>query len=156
MSKFVKNQHQKIAMIGSIFILSIVVSGLIFGPFNEILPESLRERLGYPNPSNKKPLEVNLFIDFNGYKENFNRSISFQANQTATAYSILLQANLSVETNSFAQGIFVETIEAVGQDGNHFWWYLVDGKDAAIASDRFNLRDKNVKEVSWIYKSYSG
>ncbi|MBD3189402.1 MAG: DUF4430 domain-containing protein [Candidatus Heimdallarchaeota archaeon] len=155
MSNFVKKHYKTLTIIGSVFILAVVVSGLIFGPFNEILPESLRKRLGYSSDPSEESLEVNLFINFNGYGENVNRSLSFLANQTATAYSILLQANLSVESKSFAQGIFIEAIEGVYQDNDHFWWYLVDGEDGTVASNRCNLREKNAKKVTWIYKSYS-
>ena len=109
------------AIIGSVIIIGIIASGLIFGPFNEILPESIRVKLGYDSPTvTDQELIVRLFIDFGTIKDNINQTIIFKANETATAYSILLQANLTVEIDQYPNGIFVLGIEGVTQNSEHY------------------------------------
>ncbi|NHJ87172.1 MAG: hypothetical protein FK734_17040 [Asgard group archaeon] len=156
MGKFLEKNHKILAIVGFIVILGVISCGLIFGPFNEILPDSLREKLGYTlnNADNDTDITVRLIVDFNGYHENINETIFFDANQTATAYSILTTANLTVDIRNFINGIFVEGIEGIKKDANHYWWYLYDGENGEIASNRFDLRANNVQEIIWIYKEY--
>lgn len=153
MKQFIEKHHRMFAIIGSVIIIGIIASGLIFGPFNEILPESIRVKLGYDSPTvTDQELIVRLFIDFGTIKDNINQTIIFKANETATAYSILLQANLTVEIDQYPNGIFVLGIEGVTQNSEHYWQYLVDDVAGNIASDRFDLNLNNAQKVSWLYK----
>ena len=138
-------------------IIFIITGGLIFGPFNEILPDSLREKLGYPTTSTSldEEIEVRLIVDFNGFRENINQTVIIEANQNASAYTILLLANLSVDVKTFPNGVFIEAIAGIEQTAENYWKYYVNGVAGGIPSDRFDLRENNAKEVSWIYTSYS-
>ena len=157
MTKFIEKNYRVLAIIGFILIVFVITGGLIFGPFNEILPDSLRDRLGYPTTSSSldEEIQVRLIVDFNGLRENINQTILIEANQTASAYSILLLANLSVIARTFPNGLFIEAIEGFEQTTEYYWKYYVDGEAGGIASDRFDLRENNIQEVSWIYKSFS-
>jgi len=153
LKQFIEKHHKIFATIGSVIIIGIIASGLIFGPFNEILPDSIRVRLGYDSPSvTDQELIIRLFVDFGTIKDNINQTIIFKANETATAYSILLQANLTVEIDQYPNGIFVLGIEGVTQNSEHYWQYLVDDVAGNIASDRFDLNLNNAQKVSWLYK----
>jgi len=157
MANFIEKNYRLLSIIGFILIVFVITGGLIFGPFNEILPDSLREKLGYSTTSSNwdEDMEVRLIIDFSGFRENINQTIIIEANHTASAYTIMLLANLSVEVRTFPNGIFVEAIAGIEQTANNYWKYYVDSSAGSIASDKFDLRENNVQEISWIYKSYS-
>lgn len=157
MANFIEKNYRLLSIIGFILIVFVITGGLIFGPFNEILPDSLREKLGYSTTSSNwdEDMEVRLIIDFSGFRENINQTILIEANHTASAYTILLLANISVEVRTFPNGIFVEAIAGIEHTANNYWKYYVDGSAGSIASDKFDLRENNVQEISWIYKSYS-
>lgn len=153
MKQFIEKHHKILAILGSVIIIGIIASGLIFGPFNEILPESIRVKLGYDSPSvTDQEFTIQLYVDFGAIKESINQTIIFETNETATAYSILIQANLTVEIKQYPNGIFVLGIEGVTQNSEHYWQYLVDNVAGNIASDRFDLNANNVQKVSWLYK----
>ena len=155
MAQFLERYHRLIAIIGFVFIVGILTIGLIFGPFNGILPEALRKRLGYHTSTNdNEEITVQLVVNFNGFHIDINETIIFKANQTATVYSILLAANLTVETKEFPNGLFIEAIEGVWQNTNYHWWYFVDNISGGISADRYNLRTNDVKIVKWVYKNY--
>jgi hypothetical protein len=155
MKEFIKQNHKILGIIGSLCLAGIIIAGLIFGPLNIVLPRDLRERLGYLAPTSEPyPISVDLFVDFNGAKEVINLTVHFKANQTATAYSILLQANLSVSVNEeYSFGVYITGIEGIKQDAVHYWWYLIDGENGLVAADKCNLRTLQAKAVSWIYKT---
>lgn len=157
MTNFIEKNYRLLSIIGFVLIVFVITGGLIFGPFNEILPDSLRERLGYSTTTVNldEEMQVRLIIDFNGFRENINQTILIEANQTASAYTIMLLANLSVEVRTFPNGIFVEAIAGIEQTTDNYWKYYVDGSAGSIASDKFDLRENNAQEISWIYKSYS-
>lgn len=157
MANFIEKNYRLLSIIGFILIVFIITGGLIFGPFNEILPDSLREKLGYSTTSTglDEEMEVRLIVDFNGFRENINQTILIEVNQTASAYTILLLANITVEVRTFPNGIFVEAIAGIEQSIDNYWKYYVDGSAGSIASDKFDLRENNAQEISWIYKSYS-
>ena len=157
MANFIEKNYRLLSIIGFILIVFVITGGLIFGPFNEILPDSLREKLGYSTTSSNwdEDMEVRLIIDFSGFRENINQTILIEANHTASAYTILLLANISVEVRTFPNGIFVEAIAGIEQSIDNYWKYYVDGSAGSIASDKFDLRENNAQEISWIYKSYS-
>ncbi|MCG3254325.1 MAG: hypothetical protein KAX09_10765 [Candidatus Heimdallarchaeota archaeon] len=157
MANFIEKNYRLLSIIGFILIVFIITGGLIFGPFNEILPDSLREKLGYSTTSSNwdEDMEVRLIIDFSGFRENINQTILIEANHTASAYTIMLLANLSVEVRIFPSGIFVEAIAGIEQSVDNYWKYYVDGSAGSIASDKFDLRENNAQEISWIYKSFS-
>ncbi|MEA2069851.1 MAG: DUF4430 domain-containing protein [Asgard group archaeon] len=150
-----KRNVQKITTItGAIIIGLVVFSGLLFGPLNFILPENLREKLGYNNEesSTPEPLTVDLYVDFNKMRANINQTITFNSSETATAYNILLKANLSVTVISYPNELFITSIANISQDNHHYWWYYIDGVDGTVAADRCNLRTNNITEVIWEYK----
>jgi len=157
MTNFIEKNYRLLSIIGFILIVFVITGGLIFGPFNEILPDSLRERLGYSTTSTDldEEMQVRLIVDFNGSRENINQTILLEANHTASAYTILLLANLSVKVMTFPNGIFVEAIAGIEQTANNYWKYYVGSSAGNIASDKFDLRENNAQEISWIYKSYS-
>ncbi|MCE7745566.1 MAG: DUF4430 domain-containing protein [Candidatus Heimdallarchaeota archaeon] len=157
MANFIEKNYRLLSIIGFILIVFIITGGLIFGPFNEILPDSLREKLGYSTTSSNwdEDMEVRLIIDFSGFRENINQTILIEANHTASAYTIMLLANLSVKVRIFPSGIFVEAIAGIEQSVDNYWKYYVDGSAGSIASDKFDLRENNAQEISWIYKSFS-
>lgn len=157
MANFIEKNYRLLSIIGFILIVFVITGGLIFGPFNEILPDSLREKLGYSTTSTglDEEMEVRLIVDFNGFRENINQTILIEVNHTASAYTILLLANITVEVRTFPNGIFVEAIAGIEQNVDNYWKYYVDGSAGSIASDKFNLRENNAQEISWIYKSYS-
>ncbi len=157
MANFIEKNYRLLSIIGFILIVFIITGGLIFGPFNEILPDSLREKLGYSTTSSNwdEDMEVRLIIDFSGFRENINQTILIEANHTASAYTIMLLANLSVEVRIFPSGIFVEAIAGIEQTANNYWKYYVGSSAGNIASDKFDLRENNAQEISWIYKSFS-
>ncbi|NPE08996.1 MAG: hypothetical protein GNW80_12000 [Asgard group archaeon] len=157
MANFFEKNYRLLSIIGFILIVFVITGGLIFGPFNGILPDSLREKLGYSTTSTDldEEMQVRLIVDFNGFRENINLTILLEANQTTSAYTILLLANITVEVRTFPSGIFVEAIAGIEQSVDNYWKYYVDGGAGSIASDKFNIRENNAKEISWIYKSYS-
>lgn len=157
MANFIEKNYRLLSIIGFILIVFVITGGLIFGPFNEILPDSLREKLGYSTTTINldEDMEVRLIVDFNGVRENINQTILIEANQTANAYTILLLANLSVKVRTFPNGIFIEAIAGIEQTADNYWKYYVDGSAGSIASNKFDLRENNAQEISWIYKSYS-
>ena len=157
MANFIEKNYRLLSIIGFILIVFVITGGLIFGPFNEILPDSLREKLGYSTTSTglDEEMEVRLIVDFNGFRENINQTILIEVNQTASAYTILLLANITVEVRIFPSGIFVEAIAGIEQSVDNYWKYYVDGSAGSIASDKFDLRENNAQEISWIYKSFS-
>lgn len=157
MANFIEKNYRLLSIIGFILIVFVITGGLIFGPFNEILPDSLREKLGYSTTSTglDEEMEVRLIVDFNGFRENINQTILIEVNHTASAYTILLLANITVEVRTFPNGIFVEAIAGIEQNVDNYWKYYVDGSAGSIASDKFDLRENNAQEISWIYKSYS-
>jgi len=157
MANFIEKNYRLLSIIGFVLIVFVITGGLIFGPFNEILPDSLREKLGYSTTSTNldEEMQVRLIVDFNGFRENINQTIIIETKQTASAYTILLLANLSVEVKTFLNGIFVEVIAGIEQNAGNYWKYYVDGIAGGIASDKFDLRENNAQEISWIYKSYS-
>ncbi|MFW9921709.1 MAG: DUF4430 domain-containing protein [Candidatus Thorarchaeota archaeon] len=148
------NKSRILAIIGTTIVLGIIASGLIFGPFNEILPESWRERLGYLTETiNNTPFEIRLIVNFGDFLPLENITLNIPVNETCTAYSVLLVANFTVEMDQFPSGIFIKGINGVNQDSRHYWWYLVDGISGTIASNKYDLRSNEIKEVTWIYKS---
>ncbi len=157
MANFIEKNYRLLSIIGFVLIVFVITGGLIFGPFNEILPDSLREKLGYSTTSTNldEEIQVRLIVDFNGFLENINQTILIKVNQTASAYTILLLANLTVEVRTFQTGLFIEAIGGVEQTIDNYWKYYVDGNAGSIASDKFDLRENNAQEISWIYKSYS-
>ncbi len=157
MTNFIEKNYRMLSIIGFVLIVSIITSGLIFGPFNEILPDSLREKLGYPTTSTNldEDIVVRLIVDFNGFHTNFNQTILIQANNTASAYSILLLANLTVDVKTFPNGLFIEAIAGIEQSSDFYWKYYVNGEAGGIASDRYDLRANNAQEVKWMYKSHT-
>ena len=157
MANFIEKNYRLLSIIGFILIVFVITGGLIFGPFNEILPDSLREKLGYSTTSSNwdEDMEVRLIVDFSGFRENINQTILIEANHTASAYTIMLLANLSVKVMTFPNGIFVEAIAGIEYSVDNYWKYYVDGSAGSIASDKFDLRENNAQEISWIYKSYS-
>ncbi len=157
MANFIEKNYRLLSIIGFILIIFVITGGLIFGPFNEILPDSLREKLGYSTTSTNldEEIQVRLIVDFNGFLENINQTILIKVNQTASAYTILLLANLTVEVRTFQTGLFIEAIAGIEQTTDNYWKYYVDGSAGSIASDKFDLRENNAQEISWIYKSYS-
>ncbi len=98
-------------------------------------------------------ITVRLVIDYNDELETFNETIFFMENQTATAYSILELTNLTIKFTTYQDDIFVEGINGIEQNTTHYWWYLVDGIDGGIASNRFDLRLNNVKVVTWTFRT---
>ena len=155
MVRFLTQHHRLLAIIGFIFIVATITIGLIFGPFNGILPENLRKWLGYPIPTdNNEEIAVQLLVNFNGFHSDINETIIFKINQTATVYSILLAANLTVDVKEFPNGLFIEAIEGVYQNTNYHWWYFVNSSSGGVAADRYDLRDNDVKIVNWVYKKY--
>jgi hypothetical protein len=155
MVKAIEKKYLIISIAGFIIILLTLTGGLIFGPFNHILPESLRKKLGYTLESGTE-ITVRLIIDYNGELENFNETIFFLENQTATAYSILEVANITVIITANQDDIFVEAINGIEQNVTHYWWYLIDGIDGGIASNRFDLRSNNVEVVTWVFRTAQG
>ncbi|MHA1122033.1 MAG: DUF4430 domain-containing protein [Candidatus Heimdallarchaeota archaeon] len=157
MANFIEKNYRLLSIIGFILIVFVITGGLIFGPFNEILPDSLREKLGYSTTSSNwdEDMEVRLIIDFSGFRENINQTILIEANHTASAYTILLLANITVKARIFPNGIFVEAIAGIEQSADNYWKYYVDDSVGSIASNKFDLRENNVQKISWIYKSYS-
>jgi len=157
MVNFIQKNYRILAIIGFVLIVFIVTGGLIFGPFNNILPDSLRDRLGYPTTSISldEDIQVRLIVEFNGLRANINQTIIIEANTTASAYSILLLANLTVKVKTFPNGLFIEAIAGIEETSENYWKYYIDGEAGGIASDRIDLREYNIQEVCWIYKSYS-
>ncbi len=157
MANFIEKNYRLLSIIGFILIVFIITGGLIFGPFNEILPDSLREKLGYSTTSTDldEEMQVRLFVDFNGFRENINQTVLLEVNQTASAYTILLLANITVKVKTFPNGIFVEVIAGIEQNADNYWKYYVDDSAGSIASNKFDLRENNAQKISWIYKSYS-
>jgi len=153
MAKNNQKKYLPAVIIGSIIILLTLTGGLIFGPFNGILPESLREKLGYSN-NLEGEITVQLFVNFNGFHENLNKSIFFESNENATAFTILEKANLTLQVNTYQNGVFIEGIEGVAQNSEYGWWYQADGVDGGIASNKFDLRVNNVQTLIWLYKNY--
>lgn len=155
MNNFISKNHKKLAIIGGIIIVLVITSGLLFGPFNGVLPDSLREKLGYSvNNDIDDEITVQLFIDFNGEQQNINVTVTIPANHTATAYSILLQANLTVEYENYPNGKYITSIGGVAEDITHFWQYLVDDVSGNVAADRYDLRAYESTTVSWIFRTY--
>ncbi|MHA1212955.1 MAG: hypothetical protein ACTSSH_10885 [Candidatus Heimdallarchaeota archaeon] len=152
MTKGSDRKYKIIVIIGSILIALTLTSGLIFGPFNEILPDALREKLGYSS-DNEGEITVRLIINFNGFKENVNTTIFFETNKGATAYSILEATNLTLKIRSYPNGIYLEGIDSIEENSEYSWWYLADGVDGGGAANRFDLRTNNVKIITWIYKT---
>jgi len=154
-NNFISKNHKILAIIGGIVIVLVITSGLLFGPFNEVLPDSLREKLGYSvNSDIDNEITVQLFIDFDGEQQNINVTITIPANHSATAYSILLQANLTVEYESYPNGKYITSIGGVAEDMTHYWRYLVDNESGNVAADRYDLRSFESKIVSWIFRTY--
>ncbi|NHJ86504.1 MAG: hypothetical protein FK734_13650 [Asgard group archaeon] len=153
MFKNEKKKYLPVIIIGSIIIILTLTGGLIFGPFNYILPESLRDKLGYNNDLEGE-LTVQLYIDFNGFHENINESIFFETNEIATAYSILEKANLTLQVENYQDSVFIEGIEGIIQNSVYGWWYIADGVDGGIAANKFNLRANEVHTLLWLYKDY--
>ena len=179
MSNFVSKNHKVLAIIGGIIIISVIVSGLLFGPFNAItitliiiipqiisvivsgllfgpfnaiLPDSLRERLGYDVDSSKEEITVQLYVDFGAIREHINITITFQANQTATAYTILLKANLSVAYEEFPNGKYITSIEGIAENSMYHWIYYVDSIVGIEAADKCDLRTASNQLVNWAYR----
>jgi hypothetical protein len=84
-----------------------------------------------------------------------NQTIIIKVNQTASAYSILLLANLTVDVKTFPNGLFIEAIEGIEQTADNYWKYYVNGVAGGISSSKFDLRENGAQEVSWIFKSYN-
>ncbi|NHJ49538.1 MAG: DUF4430 domain-containing protein [Asgard group archaeon] len=139
------------AIIGSLLIITTLTGGLLIGPFHHILPESWQEKLGYEITSGTE-ITIRLVVDYNGELALYNSSIFFNASQTATAFSILEMANMSVQAKSAANGIYVEAINGVEENTTHYWWYFIDGESGGVASDRFDLRSGDITEVAWVYR----
>ena len=150
--KSIEKKYKIFTIIGLVFIILVLAGGLIFGPFNSILPEGLRQKLGYGSDQEGE-IEVRLIVDFSGFKEDINITILFEDNEIATAYSILLEANLSVRIKEYQNGFFVEGIEDIIYTSEYFWWYLADGQSGGVASNRFDLRINNVLIIEWQYKN---
>ncbi|MHA1628625.1 MAG: DUF4430 domain-containing protein [Candidatus Heimdallarchaeota archaeon] len=142
-----------ITVAGVMLIATVIIGGLIFGPFNKLLPESLRRKLGY-DTTTTGVITARLIVDFNGARVNVNTTITFQENETATAYSILIKANLTLKIKEYQQGIYIEGIEGVTQNATHFWWYQINGKDGTVAANRLDLRSYSAWLVSWIFRRY--
>ena len=154
MSAFIEKNHKIFAIVGSILIIAIIFSGLLFGPLNMILPDSFREKLGYSTDTADVDITIQLIVNFNGYHTDVNQSIIILANETATVYSVLLLANLTIDIDNYSYGIYVKGIEGIIQDTSHYWWYLVDGKAGSVAANKFDLRQNNASVVNWIYRSF--
>ncbi|MCF2142697.1 MAG: hypothetical protein K9W42_03260 [Candidatus Heimdallarchaeota archaeon] len=142
-----------ITIAGALLIATVIIGGLIFGPFNEVLPENLRRKLGY-NTTTAGVITTHLIVDFNGARVNINTTITFQENETATAYSILIKANLTLKIREYQQGIYIEGIDGVIENATNFWWYQIDGKDGAVAANRLDLRSYSARLVTWTFRRY--
>jgi len=149
MTNFIEKNYRLIAIIGSVVVGAIIISGVTIGVLNDFWRNP-----GQEIPGEVKPITVNLLVDFNGFHSNINTTIHFTENQTANAYTILINANLTVTFDQYPNEVFIRSIEGISQDTNHYWWYIVDGIDGHVAANRFNLREVNASQVLWIYRSY--
>ncbi|MHA1124212.1 MAG: hypothetical protein ACTSO7_00900 [Candidatus Heimdallarchaeota archaeon] len=149
MTNFIEKNYRLIAIIGSVLVGAIIIGGVTLGVLNDFWKNP-----GQETPEGAKPITVNLFVNFNGFHSNINTTIYFTENQTANGYTILLNANLTVTIDQYANGVYIRGIEGISQNINHYWWYQVDDIDGHVAADRFNLRDVNASVVTWIYRSY--
>ena len=149
MPNFIEKNYRLIAIIGSVLVGAIIIGGVTLGVLNDFWrnPEQVV-------PEGVEPITVNLFVEFNGFHSNINTTINFTENQTANAYTILINANLTVIVDQYPNGVYIQSIEGIGQSANHYWWYQVDGVDGHVAANRFNLREVNASQVIWIYRSY--
>ncbi len=154
MKDFISKNHKILSIIGGTIIVLVITSGLLFGPFNGILPDSLREKIGYGvNNDIEGEITVQLFVDFNDERQTINITITIPTNRSATAYSILLYANLTVEYEDYPNGKYITSIGGVTEDLTHNWQYLVDDESGNVAADRYNLRAFESTIVSWIFKT---
>jgi len=149
MTNFIEKNHRLLAIIGSVLVGAIIISGVTLGVLNDFWRNP-----GQEIPEEAKPITVNLFVNFNGFHSNINTTIYFTENQTANGYTILLNANLTVIIDQYPNGVYIRSIEGINQNINHYWWYQVDDNDGYVAADRFDLREANTSQVSWIYRSY--
>ena len=149
MPNFIEKNYRLIAIIGSVLVVAIIIGGVTLGVLNDFWrnPEQVV-------PEGLEPITVNLFVEFNGFHSNINTTINFTENQTANVYTILINANLTVTIDQYPNGVYIQSIEGIGQSANHYWWYQVDGVDGHVAANRFNLREVNASQVIWIYRSY--
>lgn len=147
MTKFIEENYRLIAIIGSVLVGAIIISGVTLGVLNDFWKNP-----GQEIPEGVKPITVDLFVNFNGFHTNINTTIYFTENQTANAYTILVNANLTVTFDQYPNGVYIRSIEGISQNANHYWWYQVDGIDGHVAADRFNLREVNATQVIWIYR----
>jgi hypothetical protein len=150
MTNFIEKNYRLIAIIGSVVVGAIIISGVTIGVLNDFWrnPEQEIPEEGL------KPITVDLYVNFNGFHSNINTTIHFTNNQTASAYTILVNANLTVTFDQYPHGVYIRSIEGINQNINHYWFYQVDGMDGHIASDRFDLREVNASQVTWIYRSF--
>ena len=61
----------------------------------------------------------------------------------------LLKENYTVVTKDYpGLGEFVESINGVKPDQNHFWSYYIDGKPAQVGASSY--KTKNSDQIEWI------
>lgn len=72
-----------------------------------------------------------------------------------SAYTALdaLQEKVSIETKKYDFGTLVTKVGKIENTPSHAWLYWVNGKEATISSDRYNLTTGDV--VEWKYFSLS-
>lgn len=106
-----------IFLIIALVIIAAVAALLSFSP-----PE---ETAGY----NEK---VSLFV--------LDEEYSFDYKQGITAFDLLNESGLELETKQYDIGLFIESIDSVknGQDGK-YWLYYVNNQAPSVAADKMNL-----------------
>jgi hypothetical protein len=135
--------------VGSVLVLFVIISGIMVGPLSHTLPPAVRDWLGInTTEQNNEEIYIQLVVD--SKDSCFNESIRFQKQEKATAYTILLQANLTVKINTnYQYGIFIEAINGIEQNATHSWLYYIDGEEGTIAADKCDLRSNGASQVFW-------
>ncbi len=59
----------------------------------------------------------------------------------------LLREKYRVETQSFATGEFVKSINGVAPDTNHYWAYFVNGQQSTVSASQYITKDG--ESIEW-------
>ncbi len=71
--------------------------------------------------------------------------IKYGGEEGKTAFE-LLQGLTEVEYQQYDFGIFVESINSVRPDEQHFWKLYINGQDAQVGADQLQTRNSDVLE----------
>lgn len=96
--------------------------------------------------TNQQPINAPTAENKDAEVKSVENGIKYNGQEGKTALEIL-KSKYTVETKSFGSaGEFVESINRIKPDANHFWKFFINGKPASVGAGSYVTRNEDVLE----------